>query len=89
MLGGISTQGGFMGNAGGLASRYPLGAAGELVGANKQLIDDMKLDKSFALANSVAANPFGGMIGGSQLGNAGGLAMGGVLNDPMIIKKVF
>lgn len=42
MIGGLagralSTQGGFMGNSGGLAGQYPLGLAGQIGGINEQL----------------------------------------------------
>ena len=97
MLGGLSTQGGFMGNAGGLASKFPFGVVGEIGGLNSEIADQMKLDQSMGLAGAVAANPFGGVVGslglggGTQMGNAGGLNMGiaGSLIDPMTIKKVF
>ncbi len=98
MLGGLSTQGGFMGNAGGLASKFPLGLVGEIGGLNSEIADQMKLDESMGLAGAVAANPYGGVVGslglgggGTQMGNAGGLNMGlaGGLIDPMTIKKVF
>ena len=81
-----SVQGGFIGNSGGLASRFPLGAFGEITDLNKQLIDQMKENKSFGLAGAVASN----IGGGTPLGNAGGMGAGmGVLNDPMTIKKLY
>ena len=54
----------------------------------------MKTDEATGLAGAIAANPFGGilgsMIGGTQMGNAGGMGAGmGVLNDPMTIKKLY
>jgi len=95
MLGGLSTQGGFMGNAGGLASKYPLGFVGQISDINGNIVEQMKTDEAMGLAGAIAANPFGGtrgsMTGGTQMGNAGGLNMGiaGGLIDPMTIKKVF
>ena len=94
MLGGLSTQGGFLGNAGGLASQYPLGLVGQIGGINEDIIEQMKMDESMGLAGAIAANPFGGLLssmtGGTQMGNAGGLDIGmaGGLIDPMTIKKV-
>lgn len=95
MLGGLSTQGGFLGNAGGLAAKYPLGLVGQIGGINEDIVEQMKMDESMGLAGAIAANPFGGLLGsmtgGTQMGNAGGLGMGmaGGLIDPMTIKKVF
>ena len=94
MLGGLSTQGGFLGNAGGLAAKYPLGLVGQIGGINEDIVEQMKMDESMNLAGAIAANPFGvflgSMTGGTQMGNAGGLGMGmaGGLIDPMTIKKV-
>ena len=94
MLGGLSTQGGFLGNAGGLASQYPLGLVGQIGGINEDIVEQMKKNESMGLAGAIAANPFGGLLssmtGGTQMGNAGGLGMGmaGGLIDPMTIKKV-
>ena len=77
MLGGLSTQGGFMGNTGGLASKYPLGFVGQIGGINGDIVEQMKTDKATGLAGAIAANPFGGilgsMAGGTQMGNAGGI----------------
>ena len=95
MLGGLSTQGGFLGNAGGLAAKYPLGLVGQIGGINEDIVEQMKMDESMGLAGAIAANPFSGLLGsmtgGTQMGNAGGLGMGmaGGLIDPMTIKKVF
>lgn len=94
MLSGLSTQGGFMGNAGGLASKYPLGLVGQIGDINGDIVEQMKTDKAAGLAGAIAANPFGGilgsMTGGTQMGNAGGMGAGmGVLNDPMTIKKLY
>ena len=81
-----SVQGGFIGNSGGLASRFPLGVFGEITDLNKQLIDQMKENNSLGLAGAVASN----IGGGTPLGNAGGMGAGmGVLNDPMTIKKLY
>jgi hypothetical protein len=102
MLGG-SIQGGFLGNSGGLlgqftekfpgglVGKYPLGAVGQIGDVNRQIVDDLKLKESMGLAGAVAANSFGGFLGGgTQMGNAGGMQLGGgVLNDPMTIKKLF
>lgn len=101
-----SVQGGFIGNSGGLlgqftekfpgglVGKYPLGAVGQIGDINKQIVDDLKLEKSMGLAGAVAANSFGGLLGsmtgGTQMGNAGGMGVGmGVLNDPMTIKKLY
>lgn len=86
-----SVQGGFIGNAGGLAAKYPLGLAGEIGDINEDITKQLKLGTSMGLAGSVAANAFGG---GTQMGNAGGLGLGaagiaGNFIDPMTIKKVF
>ena len=85
-----SVQGGFIGNSGGLASQFPLGAVGQIGGINKDIVDKLKMDKSMGLAGAIAANSFGGslgsMAGGSQMGNAGGM---GMFSDPMTIKKLF
>ena len=86
-----SVQGGFIGNAGGLAGKYPLGLAGEIGDINEDITKQLKLGTSMGLAGSVAANAFGG---GTQMGNAGGLGLGaagaaGTFIDPMTIKKVF
>jgi hypothetical protein len=82
-----SVQGGFIGNSGGLASQFPLGAVGQIGDINKDIVDKLKLDNSFGLAGAVAANPFGGLVqGGTQMGNAGGM---GMFSDPMTIKKLF
>ncbi len=93
MLGGLSTQGGFLGNVGGLAAKYPLGLVGQIGGINEDIVEQMKMDESMGLAGAIAANPFGGlfssMTGGTQMGNAGGLGMAGGSIDPMTIKKVF
>ena len=95
MLGGLSTQGGFLGNAGGLAAKYPLGLVGQIGGINEDIVEQMKMDESMGLAGAIAANPFGGLLGpmtgGTQMGNAGSLSTGmaGSLVGPMTIKKVF
>ena len=94
MLGGLSTQGGFLGNAGGLASQYPLGLVGQIGGINEDIVEQMKKNESMGLAGAIAANPFGGVLGsmpgGTQMGNAGGMGLGaaGSFIDPMTIKKV-
>ena len=94
MLGALSTQGGFLGNAGGLVSQYPLGLVGQIGGINKDIADNLKLKDSFGLAGAVASNVGGLLGGGTQMGNAGGLGLGaagigGNFIDPMTIKKVF
>ena len=95
MLGGLSTQGGFLGNAGGLAAKYPLGLVGQIGGINEDIAEQMKTGESMGLAGAIAANPFGGLLGsmagGTQMGNAGGMGLGaaGSFIDPMTIKKVF
>jgi len=93
MLGGLSTQGGFLGNAGGLASKMPFGLVGQIGGINEDIASQLKKNDAFGLAGAVAANGFGGvvgsMMGGTQMGNAGGLGVAGSFIDPMTIKKVF
>ena len=94
MLGGLSTQGGFLGNAGGLASQYPLGLVGKIGGINEDIVEQMKMNESMSLAGAIAANPFGGLLGsmtgGTPMGNTGGMGVGvvGSFIDPMTIKKV-
>ena len=72
MLGALSTQGGFLGNAGGLVSQYPLGLVGQIGDINKDIADNLKLKDSFGLAGAVASNVGGLLGGGTQMGNAGG-----------------
>ena len=62
MLGALSTQGGFLGNAGGLVSQYPLGLVGRIGDINKDIADNLKLKDSFGLAGAVASN-VGGCLG--------------------------
>ena len=45
-----SVQGGFIGNSGGLASQFPLGAVGQIGGINKDIVDKLKMDESMGLA---------------------------------------
>ena len=42
-----SVQGGFIGNSGGLASKYPLGLVGQIGGINENIAEQLKQDDSF------------------------------------------
>lgn len=87
-LGGMATQGGFMGNAGGLASQYPLGLIGQIGGINEQLANNGGINNPFGLVGAAAGvNP--SMFGGPQMGQAGGLlGNANFFSDPMTIKRV-
>jgi hypothetical protein len=44
-----SVQGGFIGNAGGLAAKYPLGLVGEIGDINENITKQLKLGTSMGL----------------------------------------
>ena len=98
MIGGLvnmATQGGFMGNAGGLAGQYPLGLVGQIGGINEKVAKNGGVQNPFGLVGATAGiNP--SMFGGPQMGQAmpqmgqvgGLLGNANFFSDPMTIKRV-